>query len=149
MSAVREAILAEARTWLGTPWHHQGRVKGHGVDCAMLVREVYASAGFAVPLLEEYPPDWFLHRDEERLLRAVEASGGVRVENPLPGDVALWRFGRCLSHAAIVVEWPVVIHAFYQARCVLLARSDEPGLQLRPRAGGPRELRFYSLVGAL
>lgn len=24
--------VAEAVTWLGTPYHHQGRVKGVGVD---------------------------------------------------------------------------------------------------------------------
>ena len=32
----------EALTWLGTSYHHQGRVKGMGVDCGALVCEVYA-----------------------------------------------------------------------------------------------------------
>ena len=35
--------VAEAMTWLGTPHHHQGRVKGVGVDCGnsmiQLIRE--------------------------------------------------------------------------------------------------------------
>lgn len=34
--------VAEAITWLGTPYHHQGRVKGVGVDCGTLLCEVYA-----------------------------------------------------------------------------------------------------------
>ena len=35
--------VAEALTWLGTPYHHhQGHVKGIGVDCGTLVFEVYA-----------------------------------------------------------------------------------------------------------
>ena len=30
----RDMIVAEARTWLGTPFQHQARLKGVGVDCA-------------------------------------------------------------------------------------------------------------------
>jgi cell wall-associated NlpC family hydrolase len=33
MSFTREAVIAEARTWLGTPWHHQASLKGVGCDC--------------------------------------------------------------------------------------------------------------------
>lgn len=33
--------VAEALTWLGTPYHQQGRVKGVGVDCGTLLCEVY------------------------------------------------------------------------------------------------------------
>lgn len=32
MSKNLEAVT-EALTWLGTPYHHQGRIKGVGVDC--------------------------------------------------------------------------------------------------------------------
>ena len=37
--------VAEAMTWLGTPYHHQGRVKGIGIDCATLLCEVYEVVG--------------------------------------------------------------------------------------------------------
>ena len=30
-------IVTEARTWVRTPYHHQARLKGVGVDCAGLV----------------------------------------------------------------------------------------------------------------
>ena len=33
----RAHIIAQAREWLGTPFHHQARVKGVGADCAGLV----------------------------------------------------------------------------------------------------------------
>jgi cell wall-associated NlpC family hydrolase len=33
-------IILEAETWIGTPFKHQGRVKGVGVDCYGLVIEV-------------------------------------------------------------------------------------------------------------
>jgi cell wall-associated NlpC family hydrolase len=32
----RADIVAEARSYIGTPFHHQGRLKGVGVDCAGL-----------------------------------------------------------------------------------------------------------------
>ena len=33
---LRARIVAEAMTWLGTPYHHRGKLKGIGVDCAQL-----------------------------------------------------------------------------------------------------------------
>lgn len=45
----RKAIIAEARTWLKTPYKHQGRKKGVGVDCIGLplgVGEVLGICGY-------------------------------------------------------------------------------------------------------
>ena len=243
----RAAVVACARQWLRTPYHHRGRVKGAGVDCAMLLAEVYAEAGLVAPLaIPHYPPDWHLHRDAERYLgvlldHAVEyvpvdaipqgeaiRAGALRRPHPeprtsplrrfapqaevreskdaprddgesvalhpppipsasrgacayqasartlgpnmpggmfggatgggelltraiLPGDIALWRFGRCFSHGAIVVDWPVVIHAYLGRPCVLedaakavwlshVGESGEAGNRPRPR-------RFFSYWG--
>lgn len=36
----RQDIINEARSWIGTPFHHQGRLKGHGCDCLGLVIQV-------------------------------------------------------------------------------------------------------------
>jgi len=110
---IRERIVAEARTWLGTPYHHQGKVKGVGVDCAMILVDVYRQVGL-IPEIDPrpYPPDWHLHRDEERYLGWVQQYG-KEVETPKPGDVVLFKFGRCLSHGGIVVDWPVIIHSYY------------------------------------
>jgi len=44
---VRDKIVAEARTWVGTPFLHQGRVKGRGVDCVGLVIGVARELGLA------------------------------------------------------------------------------------------------------
>ena len=135
IDAERAAVIAEARSWLRTPYHHMGRVKGAGVDCATLLAEVYARAGVIAPVvIPFYPPDWHLHRDAERYLGFVleharelrfASHDGSRLEDsalagaPLPADLALWRFGRCFSHGAIVVEWPLVIHAYAGKGCVL------------------------------
>lgn len=41
----RAAVIAEARSWLGTPWVHQHRAKGIAVDCAGLVIGVARALG--------------------------------------------------------------------------------------------------------
>ena len=43
--AMRDAVVAEAKTWLGTPWRHMQRIKGVGVDCANLPAAVYEACG--------------------------------------------------------------------------------------------------------
>jgi hypothetical protein len=42
--AMRAAVVKEALTWLGTPYHHHARVKGVGVDCARLLCAVYEAS---------------------------------------------------------------------------------------------------------
>lgn len=50
MSIVTRAqVVAEARTWLGTPWLHQHRVKGHGIDCIGLIICVARDLGLSPP----------------------------------------------------------------------------------------------------
>jgi NlpC/P60 family putative phage cell wall peptidase len=112
--ALRATVVAEALTWIGTPFHHAARVKGAGVDCLMLLAEVYERAGIA-PHVEPpfYVPDWHLHRDAERYMEGLLAYAQPIDGPPLPGDIALFRFGRTFSHGAIVIEWPRLIHAYW------------------------------------
>ena len=114
-------IVAEAKTWLQTPYHHHGDVKGAGVDCAMILVRVYHACGL-IPEIDPrpYPPDWHLHRDAERYLGWVEQYADP-VETPEAGDIAMFQFGRCVAHAAIVIEWPLVLHAYMQQREVVLS----------------------------
>ena len=106
----RAEVIRVAHEWSGTPWVHMGRVKGPNgaVDCAQLVYCVYAEAGQIDPSLyakvEWYPKDWFLHRNEDRLLEIVQKFAH-ETETPKPGDMALWKYGRTFSHAAIVRDW--------------------------------------------
>lgn len=116
----RAEVVAEARTWLRTPWHHEARVKGHGVDCANFLIGVYAACGLVAEFTpEQYPPDWMLHRSEEKFERYL-----LQYTNPvaeaLPGDIAMFKFGRTKSHGAIVGAWPTIVHAYYDERMVVL-----------------------------
>lgn len=111
MEPWREKVIAEATSWIGTPYHHQARVKGHGVDCGTLLIEVFHRCGL-IPNVNpgNYSMEWHLHHSAEQYLNWVEQYADP-VLQPLPGDVAIFRFGRTFSHGTIVVDWPNVIHA--------------------------------------
>lgn len=125
-----EQIVAEARTWLGTPFHHRAIIKGVGVDCAHFLIGVFSSLGL-LKMFEpdDYPPDWHLHNSEEKFLEYLK-SRAVRITDPQPGDVVMFKFGRCASHSAIVIEWPRIIHS-YVKQGVVYANADESDLRGR------------------
>jgi cell wall-associated NlpC family hydrolase len=134
----RAAVVAEARTWLNTPYHHQARVKQAGVDCAMLPLAVYSAVGLIPEIaIDHYPPDWHLHRDTERYLDIVAAHAAEVPAPTGPGDFVLYRWGRAFAHGALIVDWPTVIHAVIDVGVVL---DDGTSGRLRDR---PR--RFFTL----
>jgi len=95
-------IVAEARSWVGTPYHHAADIKGVGVDCAMLLLRVYADLGLVAPFdPRPYTTDWMLHRSDEIFMGHLFGHA-TEVETPEPGDVILFKFGRCYSHGGIV-----------------------------------------------
>jgi Cell wall-associated hydrolases (invasion-associated proteins) len=117
----RKRIVEIARSWLGTPYHHQACLKGVGVDCAQLLVGVYQEFDPTVYAnIPAYSPQWHLNRGEEKYLEVVRRHMTEIDGPPLPGDIAMWKFGRCFSHGAIVVAWPLVIHARVQANCELI-----------------------------
>lgn len=121
---VREQIIAEAKTWLGTPYHHMAQVKGAGVDCAQILLAVYHAVGL-IPKIDVgyYPQDWHFHRDEERYLGWIEQYA-KRVDRPQMGDIALFKFGRCVSHGAIMLNENNVIHSYFRQGCVYANLND-------------------------
>ncbi|MBT9165863.1 MAG: hypothetical protein DDT25_00525 [Chloroflexi bacterium] len=125
-------IVLEAKSWVGTPYHPGGRIKGVGVDCAMLLAEVYERAG-VVPRIDPgtYPPDFGQHRGEERFKHWLEKHGTL-VEDPMPGDVALFRFGRCYSHGAIMIGGGQLVHAVLRDGMVSIGQIDSSDLSDRP-----------------
>ena len=138
----RAAIVAEARSWIGTPYHNCADIKGVGVDCGMLIVRVFVDAGLCAPFdPRPYPADWHLHRGEERYLGFV-FDRCCEVEKPQPGDVMVLRFGRCYSHGGIVTTAAplTIVHAYHPARRVI---EDETGRR-GPLADPARKPRFFS-----
>lgn len=138
---LRKKVVEEAESWIKTPFHHQARLKGVGIDCLMFLAEVYERVG-VVPHVDppHYPPDWHMHQDVERYLEGV-LGYAHEAETPEIGDVALFHFGRTFSHGAIIVEWPRVIHAYWSVGVVW---GDARLVPLLNRDGTPREVKFFS-----
>lgn len=116
----RAAVVAEARTWKGTPFAWEQVVRGVGVDCGRFVAASFNGAGakkIDIASFAHWQPDWFLHkRDEDpspyinQILRfAVEYKLGETKKIPSTADLVVAKVGRDWAHSALVIEWPHVI----------------------------------------
>ncbi|MDI4657134.1 NlpC/P60 family protein [Xanthobacter autotrophicus] len=116
----RAAILAEARSWIGTPYLHRASLKGQGADCLGLVRGVWRELiGPEPEAMPSYAPDWAEAGRRETLAQAAgRCLVAVPIEAAQPGDVLLFRFRAHLpaKHAAILTEGGRMIHAYDGAR---------------------------------
>jgi NlpC/P60 family putative phage cell wall peptidase len=111
-----DKIIAEARSWIGTPYRHQASLKGVGCDCLGLLRGVWRAVhGNEPELTPAYAPDWAEASGEERLAAAarrhlieVIPAGAQR------GDVLLFRWRPHLpaKHAAVLIAPDRMIHAY-------------------------------------
>ena len=138
MNGTREDVLTEVQDWLGTPYHHAARVKGAGVDCLMMLLEVYGRAGVFARMgvvnaieIPRYSRDIMLHRNEETYLEGIRQYA-AEVADPAPGNIALWKFGRIYSHAAIITGWPAIIHAYAPENMVVIGNAAMGALAQRP-----------------
>jgi hypothetical protein len=102
-----EAIVTEARAWMGTPYHHHARIKGVGVDCAQLLCEVYEAVGL-VPHIDtgHYPHDWHLHRGEELFMEWLDRVGAPRIDPPAARAVPMLPLGSGVNKRGINVIAP-------------------------------------------
>ncbi|MFE1602109.1 NlpC/P60 family protein [Methylobacterium sp. ID0610] len=112
----RARVVGLARTWLGTPYHHQAALKGVGCDCLGLLRGVYAEFyGHAPEEPPPYTPSWAEDHGAETLRDAARRH---LAEIPIPdaqaGDVLLFRWRERLpaKHCAILSDRDRMIHAY-------------------------------------
>lgn len=148
----RLGIIEEAFSWLGTPFVNNGDIKGPNgaVDCAMLLRRCYVDTGRLEAFdPRPYPPSWHVHQSEELFIKWIEKLGGIETDKPQLADIAIYQFGRCFSHGAVIVNSKEIVHAFAGAGMCLLSRMDEPVLAYRAQASQqyPRPIRFYNVWG--
>lgn len=113
---MRAQIIAAAHSWLGTPYHHQARVKGIGVDCAQLMAGIAIEAGLIAHdtvLPQDYSPEWHLHNRDEQLIEHLVRFGCVQkpVEETEPGDIIGFKIGRAVGHLGLMLENDQFIHA--------------------------------------
>jgi NlpC/P60 family putative phage cell wall peptidase len=110
-----DAVVAAARAWIGTPYHHQASMRGIGADCLGLIRGVWRDLYDAEA---ERPPgysrDWGEVSGEETLIEAATRHMITReCASPEPGEVIVFRMraGAIAKHAAILATPTTMIHA--------------------------------------
>lgn len=123
---MRDAIVAEARKWMGVRWKHQGR-DIDGIDCAGLVVNVAKALGLSDFDTRDYLR---LAKDEEMLDRCHQHL--VRVDTPQPGDVGVLKYDGT-RHMVIFTPYTGaigIIHAYSRApRRVVEHRFDQAWLR--------------------
>lgn len=128
---LRDAIVAEAKTWIGTRYRDYAGLKASvangkgGVDCAFFPLRVYQATGF---IDMAYKPAWYspqqwlnspsqtdkfhLRVVDETMLKIVQQMTKRELdadETPQAGDFMLCQIVNSWTHGAIVIEWPTMV----------------------------------------
>jgi cell wall-associated NlpC family hydrolase len=118
------ARFAEAvRGYLGTPWVHQGRLKGAGVDCVGVLMCAADEVGIAMQDVTNYPTQpyrtWML--DELRRQCVQVELSAVRL-----GDVLSFAWDSAPWHIGVVtsVDPLKMVHAWRQVDRVVETKLD-------------------------
>lgn len=116
-AATRSLVLAEAKTWIGTPYRHQSSRKQVGCDCLGLIAGIWRALyteQLNVPA--DYPRSWNARSDgDDPLLDAAKAYlSTLPNDEGLPGDLIVFRWSVFAPsrHLAIVAEGDTIIHAY-------------------------------------
>jgi NlpC/P60 family putative phage cell wall peptidase len=115
MSDAVQRMIAAARAALGTPFHHQGRAAGIGLDCIGLVIVGLRAAGIEVHDRSDYGR----RPDGNSLVVALILHGASPVSVMRPGDILLFRYDRQPQHAALATGPDRMIHSFAPAGKVI------------------------------
>lgn len=122
---IREQLVATARSYIRTPYAHQGRFPGLALDCAGLVVCAARACGIAVNDVAGYSRT----PDGVTFLAGIEAQmDKVNLKDLQPGDVLAFTFLLDPQHAAMVVQVGDVIrvvHAHMRVRQTVEHALDE------------------------
>lgn len=122
MTFTRRHVVDTARQWIGTPYRHQGRKKGHYVDCIGLIIGVGADLGVTVVAPDDYTesPSGLMLMEKAR----VQFDEVTDRTEPILGDImVMWGWNRHEpQHFAIRSEFggrATMIHAFSKRQLVV------------------------------
>ncbi|HEY6021545.1 MAG TPA: NlpC/P60 family protein [Candidatus Paceibacterota bacterium] len=105
---MRRKFISAARGYIGTPFHHQGRLPGVGLDCAGVIVCAAMECGLVIDDVAGYamvPSNGLLEQAVIKHCYAIERNDVVS------GDILLFRFLREPQHLAIFDDG-MLIHAY-------------------------------------
>lgn len=121
----RASIVASARTWLGTPFQHQARLRGVGVDCVGLVIGVARELALVAP---DFDVTGYPRQPDGHSFTALAAAHMDVIErhHMEPGDVVAVAFERDPQHVGVLGNYRhgglSIIHAASVAGAVIETR---------------------------
>lgn len=127
-------IAAAAAAWAGTPFVHQGRRKGVGVDCAGLVIGVAHELSLSRFDIRSYPAQ----PDPVQMRALLEAHlDPVAWADRRPGDVLWFRVELEPQHLGILLEGDPLrmVHAFGRPGVMKVVETRLDGFWLERLAG--------------
>ena len=110
-------IVERARVYIGTPYIHNGRLLGVGVDCAGLLACVWGDLGVVVDDPGSVPAG---QDNFEGMLAGIAAHATLVTGYMLPSDVIVFRSRLMPNHVGILAEGypaqgnglPTMVHAY-------------------------------------
>lgn len=123
---IREEVCKKALEYLDTPFHHQGRKKGVGLDCAgfivELAKECKLYKGNVVDMKN------YSAKPDGVSLRKTLLQGTAKEKTFTDikiGDIILFRFLQNPQHLALYMPNNKIIHAYSTAEKVIMHDLDE------------------------
>ena len=126
----RGDVVDEARRWIATPYHHQGRRRGASCDCIGLIIGVARGLRFRCPPdrdLPKYSPWPHEHIAERTATMLLTVARGAE---PMPGQIGLFWFRQRGhgQHFCIFGDHggrQTMIHAYIHSGSVVEAGANE------------------------
>jgi len=130
---LKNDIVVQARTWLGTPHHHQARLKRVGCDCLGLiigvVNELDLKDKHGEPLAAYDEITYSKEPDGAYLTQKIAALlDEVPIAAAQAGDLALFKVRENPQHMAFLTDYENtlgMVHSYAPARRVVEHRLDD------------------------
>jgi NlpC/P60 family putative phage cell wall peptidase len=108
-------IIEIARSWIGTPFHHQSSLKLVGCDCLGLLLGIWRELYGHEPWVPAYGTDWARNHRDDALFHALQKYFIPEESDALhAGRVLLfrWRSNWPASHVGLTTSAQTMIHAY-------------------------------------
>lgn len=117
-------FAAAALALVGTPWHHQGRLPGVGLDCVGVAVCAAQACGIAVQDVRDYT----LPADPSTFLRLLSVNCERDAEPTLAaGRLVVFRIGQHPQHLAVLLDSGRMVHGIdRKRRAVVLDVLTDP-----------------------
>ena len=99
---IRSKLIKEAHTWIGTPWKHNQKAKGHGVDCVNFLYEIASASGIELPPMpKRYKRNVVGDSISSYLAQTFRLISFTEIQK---GDILVFQWGGVGHHVGIVAD---------------------------------------------